>query len=365
MKARGGGASELSSSERSRALGAVLGFVLCLVAAEATSRRLLATGSFYRLVDLSGTLTGAAELEDRIRSLWRGRNTVPLLGDSVLGASALAEHRVGSPRLATLTAQLRARVTPRPVAPLSADGLLLPDLEGLAERLPDGVSSPAEALVLLNVRMFARRFEAGPKALSRDFLAPIGSSALVDARRSSPTEEERLAHRIDDGASRLLALFRLTRAASASWWFPSRKHAVQRLIEKALPSEDDPDLASATLRMTVAEYYAPRAWNGDSEAFRSLDRLLRGLAARGTRSIVVLAPQNPEFMAEVAATPFLADNRALLARRVAAALSGRGVFVDLADRLPAKDFLDHCHLTAEGNARAALEISALFGASSS
>lgn len=338
-----------------RAFGAIAGFCGCLVLAEAASRAAFATGALYGAVDLDGTLTSEAEIEDRLRSPARGRRPLLLLGDSVLGASALLEHGVPRARRRTLAAALRAALPDRSIVVASADGLLLPDLEGIADRAAR-LRPPADALVVLNFRMFASAFESGPGSRSRDFLAPSDVR-----RREARIDEEGLSRRLEETAFRFAALFRLTRAVNASWWMPSEKDVLQRALRIAAPASEDADLAEAALRLRVRDYYAPRDWSAESEAFRSLDRLVRRLAAEGTRVRVVLAPQNPDYLAESRGTPHLAANRALLANRVRSASGTTGAFADLADRFSSGAFLDHCHLGPDGNAALARDLAALLG----
>lgn len=338
-----------------RAFGAIAGFCGCLVLAEAASRAAFATGALYGTVDLDGTLTSEAEIEDRLRFAARGARPLLLLGDSVLGASALLEHGVPEARTRTLSAALRAAIPDRSIVGASADGLLLPDLEGIADRAAR-LRPPADAIVVLNFRMFAAPFESGPGSRSRDFLAPADAP-----RRETRLDEEGLSRRLEETASRFAALFRLTRAVKASWWRPSEKDVLQRALRIAAPASEDADLAEAALRLRVRDYYVPRHWSPDSEAFRSLDRLLGRLAAAGTRARVVLAPQNPEYLAEMRGTPYLAANRSLLANRVRAASGTDGAFADLADRFPPGAFLDHCHLGPDANAALARDLVALLG----
>jgi hypothetical protein len=112
--------------------------------------------------------------------------------------------------------------------------------------------------------------------------------------------------------------------------------------------------------LRLAVLYEDRDWNAASPAFVSLRRLLsrRAAAPRGF-TVVALVPQNP---AETAAMSpeRLAGNRALV-KRVVEDAGGR--FLDLVDAFPESAFLDHCHLTGEGNARLAAQLDAAVGVS--
>src|SRR6185369_8140463 len=151
-------------------LGAFLSFFGLLALVELFLRLSVPTGFWYRHYDFSGDMTSLAELRDRLELAAPKERRVLLLGDSVLGASALIEHRLPQARTQTLTCFLTTELNSRQQSALSlgSDGLLLPDLEGLTAEA--ATRPPERILLLLNVRMFARDFLQGPKALSRKFL---------------------------------------------------------------------------------------------------------------------------------------------------------------------------------------------------
>jgi hypothetical protein len=323
--------------------GALTGFLLLLGASEAFSRLAARSGLVYRRFDLSGALTSLPELQDRIR--WIGSHERPtvLLGDSILGASALSEHGVTDARRKTIPAFLAALEGPhgRFVQSLGADGLLLPDLEAIGREVAR--ARPEEVLLLLNFRMFSREFQDGAKAVSRDFLAPDQSRDMTQ--------------RLSARACEHWVLFRTALLLRPLWYFPTQRDFFRRLEAKLVEESVDHDLQEAALRLKVAPYYLD-AWEEPSLAFASLDRLLLGLLRSGTRVTVVLTPQNPEFV-EAGSPEVVSNNRRLLKAFLQAREAPALQYRDWSDRYPAGDFLDHCHLGVAGNGTYARDLARL------
>ncbi|MFN7986380.1 MAG: hypothetical protein U0529_02845 [Thermoanaerobaculia bacterium] len=353
MPGEGGGAAAIADREdagRSFALGALTSLAALLLLAELVCRSLLATGGLYRLVDASGSLTSVAEARARARAFAPG-DAVALLGDSVAGPTALLQHRVPGARGKTLTAELGRRLAPRGVLPLSADGMLLPDLEGLLESLDE---EPRDAVLLLNFRMFAAPYESPGAAASRDAFLPRGDVALRSARPAG----DRLGSRLYESAAAASPFFLVTQVLRARAFAPSRKDVLERVLARLLPAADDDDLAASVLRLRIAPIYEDRAWNASAPAFASLSRILA--RRRSARTLVALTPQNPVETASLSPER-LRSNRDLLRRAVEAGLGPAGRYLDLADALPEDAFLDHCHLTGQGNARVAEALASTLG----
>jgi hypothetical protein len=321
-------------------LSAAASFVVLLLAAEGASRLAVRTGFWYSRFDVAGAVTSLPELEDRVA--WAASRPRPLfvLGDSVLGASALLEHGAASPRKSTLAARLAEREAVRGshVESLAADGMLLDDLEAESRVLSDATSR-GRVLVVLNFRMFASEFLDARKSRSREFLAPQLHPSLETA--------------LPERAVRASALLRTSSMLQSLWYFPTRRDFFRRVAERVLGGDSDPEIQEAALRLKVAPYYRDR-WKLGSPPFAALASILRDLAAAGPVA-VVLTPQNPDFVED---TKLFAANRADLAEF----LRGQGTtahlveYRDWADKYPSERFLDHCHLTAEGNREYAAEL---------
>jgi len=351
--ASGGAAGGHGREGRAWALGALGSFLLLLIVSELFCRTLLGTGALYGLVDASGTLTSVAEVKARARA-FAGRQAVGLLGDSVAGVTALVQHRVPRARQRSLTAELDRRLTPRGVLPLSADGLLLPDVEGLLETLE---APPRDVILLLNFRMFARSWETEASAGSRDGLLPVAMAGPREAP-SAAAAKGRLDARLYESAAGASSLFLVTQVLRARLFVPTRKDAIERGLARLLPAAEDDDLAASVLRLRIAPIYEDRDWNPASPAFSSLGRILARRRSAG-RTLVALVPQNPSETAAIAPER-LQSNRDLLKRTVVNALGADSAWIDLSDAMPQDAFLDHCHLTGEGNARLAGTLAAAF-----
>jgi hypothetical protein len=327
--------------------GAAAGFLLLLLACEASSRSAARSGFWYRRFDFSGTLTSLPELRDRIRWARAHDSSLFLLGDSVLGASALVEHGATNARKKTVAAFL-AEIGDQKgwfVQSLGADGLLLADLEAIGREIRE---PPAQrVLLVLNFRMFSSEFQSPRKALSRDFLTPSLPDELRQLRRAEAgSVEARLAGRLSALACEHWFLFRTTQLLRTLWFFPTQLDFYRRMEGGLVGEGEDRDLQEAALRLKVASYYEDR-WDDSSVAFRTLGRLLEVLGKSATRTVVVLTPQNPDFV--TGSREVVERNRGLLERFVKERETASLTYHDWSARYPAGDFLDHCHLAAEAN----------------
>src|SRR5690349_21511634 len=84
-------------------MGACLAFFGFLLLSEILLRATVPTGFWYRHFDFSSDMTSLAELQDRIDYAAPEGHRIFLLGDSVLGGSALMEHRIPDAREKTLS----------------------------------------------------------------------------------------------------------------------------------------------------------------------------------------------------------------------------------------------------------------------
>jgi hypothetical protein len=337
-----------------------------LLAAELAMRLTVPQGFWYRHWDISGDLTSLPELRDRIRYSTSQR-PIFLLGDSVLGASALAEHRVADARSQTLSHQLTALLAAqgRPALSLGADGNLLTDLLALSTEMSP---QPGDrVLLLLNFRMFAKEFADGQKGLAHSFLAPDLPADIQSRVAPDPplSEEARLSDGLYDRMAQHWMLFRETQMLKTLWYYPSQKDFFQRLLEKAVGTNDTQnEIAEAALKQKIASYYLPYLWTPTALPESSLRRLLDLYANHQVKVMVILTPQNPKFLGSVVDKPSFQKNRAELAKFIKAYRNQGIQYQDWADRYAPDLFFDHCHLKPEGNDRYAKALAALLGAGS-
>ena len=321
--------------------GAVVAFVALLLLSEGVCRIALANGRLFRRVDVSGALTSRADVRDRLRS----EPDVVLLGDSVLGPTALHEHGERDPRRVSLARAFAAALGKgRTSVSLGADGLLPLDLAALSEEVAGAARPPARALVLVSYRMMSPQ-AAKDGGTSRAFLA-AGPPANLEARLSGG---------LFALATDRSALVRTAQVLKTLWFFPTRTDALQRALTPFVkPADDDADLREAALRMKVAAFYRGAPWSANLAARDGLGTVRDRFAKAGVGAVFVLTPQNFAFAGEVDADAVTRD------RAFVKDLLGPGAaFADYTDRYPEALFLDHCHLTAAGNQAFARDLVAL------
>ena len=342
--------------------GAALSFFGLLLLAEVFLRLTVPTGFWYRHFDVSGDMTSLAELKDRLRDESQAaldERPILLLGDSVLGASALLEHRLSEARIKTLSQFLRAQLQTEHVncISLGSDGLLLPDIEGLTTEFL--LHPPERVILFLNFRMFAKDFAEGPKAISRNFLL---SDLPLDIQKRlapdvPPSKESKLSDQLYTEMCKHWFLFRETQMLKTRLYYPSQKDFFQRLLERVVGrNETQVEIAEAALKQKIASYYQAYLWDKHRLPLESLRRVLDEWAERRVRVNVFLVPQNQKFMGNYLDKPSFEKNRKTLAAFLKP-YNKKGIhYDDWADQYPPAYFLDHCHLTPEGNEQFAKDI---------
>jgi hypothetical protein len=347
-------------------LGALVSFLGLVFLTEILLRLTVPSGFWYRHFDLTTDLTSLAEVRDRLRfgdlggvsrAYIPGRRVL-VLGDSVLGGSALTEHRVPGARQLTLGSDLKEILEDRGnhLVTLAADGALLPDLLALTtEAFPGGVNGPpppGQVLLLLNYRMFTQELASGPKALSRVFLKEDLPASFFPSLGKDPkrTEETDLSDRLYAFLCQHCFLFRETQMAKTLWYYPTQKDFFQHALESVLgaPNEDE-DLAEASLKLKIAPYYQAYRWPADGLPYQSLGLILQRLKGAGIPVKVVLTPQNPGFLGDYVDKPSFEANRKGLGRFMKDHAFPGLDYEDWSGLYPPSSFLDHCHLTPEGN----------------
>jgi hypothetical protein len=340
-------------------IGMFSSFFILLIVAELFCCFAARNGFWYDHFDLSGDMTSLPEIQDRLHYLSGKPRPVVLFGDSVLGASALMEHRVPEARSFSLSKLLKAQGQSSGLFCLSlaSDGLLLPDIEALTTELEK--TPPEKILLLLNFRMFAKVYAGGPDALSRKFLLNDLSPEFlsrVGAGCESPAES-RLSEGLYAWMCRTSAFFRDSQMLKTLWYYPSQKDFFQKLLERIMGApEGQEDLQEAALKLKVASYYQPNSWSPTDLPFACLKSAISRWEKKRIRVFVVLTPQNAKFLGERFDKPSFEANRKAVAAFFKINVSPLVAYQDWSLRYPPSLFLDHCHLTSEGNERYAKEL---------
>jgi hypothetical protein len=321
----------------------LIAFGTMLLVAEGACRWAITTGFLYSHMNPVVEVTSRPEVLDRLHWGASQKNPLYLFGDSVLGPTAMTQKRIPGARRFTLSRQvdLLAESNGACAVNLGSDGLLLPDIEALSQYLEKG--KPQSVLLLLNFRMFAPEFESGKTAYSRPFLS----------LRNPPPDS---ASRAESFLLRHWVLFRVTRLLRTLWYEPSQKDFFQRILENTLHLESDPDIQQAALVMKAASFYPSKSWDPQGAPLQSLDRVLQNLSRLHIPITVVLTPQNPTFLGKRFDRSSFTANRLTLRKLLQKHLGPDLQYLDWADRYPSQTFLDHCHLTPDGNAQLARDL---------
>lgn len=283
------------------------------------------TGSRLLRAPLGARLVSEPLLKQRLRALADpAPKTLLLLGDSVLWGSALRERGIRDWRTQTPgSAVAQALPADWRLVELSADGLMLPDLEALLER---GLAlKPAAVVLELNYRML------GPDAPhSRPWLDP-------QAKPGFDAEEALRRH---------WRLFRFGELASATLFDPSLKDVLSGVVDRIFGTEADEDGRQALLDLKLQPYYSSPAQADSHPALQALRRISTRLREAQVPAFVFLTPQNLERVEDLLDRPAYDANRKALAR------AAQGLrYADWSNRRPKQGaFLDHCHFDAAGNA---------------
>jgi hypothetical protein len=262
------------------------------------------------------------------------------------------EHRISKARELTLAKMLEQKMKDKGWNFLSmgSDGMLLPDMEAITH---ETIHNPPEKLVLLlNMRMFAKEFNHGSKGISRKFLlAEVDGATKRDLQSDLvETQESQLSDQLYDKLTRHWWLFRETQMLKTLWYYPSQKDFLQRVVEQWMGrSEIQATLAEAALKLKIAAWYQSYSWDRQGLPMVSLRRILDKWKQSGTSITVILTPQNAKFLGKAWDKASIDANSKLLAEVISEYTDAKLNFQDWSERYPSKLFLDHCHLTVNGN----------------
>lgn len=303
----------------------------------------------YKQFDVSGYTTSAYEAQDRIsyfRSI--GQNTA-VFGDSVLGASALLEHKIENARdkkLGKILAEQYNEISEKPLN-LGADGLLLPDISFLVDLVHK--ANFKKYIILINARMLADEFNTDEKAFFNANFA-LNSKIL----KSKTVLDEKIFNVITFTS----AGFRRLQQLRALWFLPNPESVYARTLENInnAPDTEDIDIKEAILREKVSSFYSNAVLKDASPSIIALGNILRTLSSKGSNTTIIITPQNPDFLTEDLFLKNLHDNIEKISALVKNTVAQNISFQSFAENYNPEMFLDHCHLTAEGNYQFAKDI---------
>lgn len=321
---------------RSLFLNGLAGCVSLLMLAELfcavlVQRYPLALGDFQKPEDLIYTVKASA-----------GKRPFGIcFGESVMHWKALASRGEANPKGKSVAAFFRALM--REAHPefiwvdACMDGSLAGDYEGLLSVLREQQLMPSAALVQVDYRFFSELHKK-ENFTSRKWLGPFlpqdgfVSQSMASSGMFRPIDRwvyANILYRSD-----LLLLF----SALAN---------ISEPLEK--PSTNPPD--SQDLRVRIAPYYSSSSLFAEGESIRRFEHFLDRLHALRVPTMIVFTPINYDFVGNSLNGPTYRANLAFLKQWFEARYGlDPGMRLLVIDReLPVSQFIDHCHLTAEGN----------------
>ena len=270
---------------------------------------------------------------------------IALLGDSVLGESVLAAHGVEDGGRWTVAAQMRELVHREAdvrIADLSLDGLLPGDLLAILLLLDERDQQGRVRLAVeLTPRYLSRAYRESEAAFSREYLRGV----------VEPVDEESLAAIVEDlGLSRhRLGLTTLREALPEASLAPGDVLAAKPATRE--PDEEPRGLRRAVHRGRVAPHFLETDPGEDNLQVGYLRRAGDLLSSASRETLFFVTPLNEEYLLPGADESPVIEAAVPLRRLVGAGEAGTSLrFLNFDDHVFTADaFLDHCHLTPQGN----------------
>ena len=294
----------------------------------------------YRFLDVTGYTTSIHEINDRLKYYRSLDTNVLLLGDSILGPSALLENVVDRSRDQTLTKFLQEELNPQNIKAVNfgADGLLLPDMATISQEVVKH-DFPL-TILLINMRMLSDVFNTPAKAFFNSNLA---------LNSTLETTEQAAGDVIFDTLAKSLVSFRRLQQLRSLWFMPNPESVFQRMIEQFSPVKDR-DFKEMTLRQKVSQFYQSKTPDNQDYFFVALNKILELYMKNNQSLLIVFSPQNPEFVYGRNIKELLNSKISAISNEVARYQTAKIKFTSYAEAYKRSDiFLDHCHLTPEGN----------------
>jgi hypothetical protein len=283
----------------------------------------------------------------------QGNPFVLVLGDSVMGSSAMENAGIPNAFSHTIPRRFEGLVKrvsdDATVTNLAMDGALAADYLGLLQLLTEHQLRPAATVIQVDYRVLSPLHdEEDTGNLSRPWLRPYVApwAGSVMPRDISAASSERP---IDGFIGRTILL------RSDAYLRLRNLHSGVLTAQSAPIAAANREQYAEILRMTVGRYYLNEKEITTSAAISTFQILMDRLRRLGIPTIVYLTPANPEFLGNQINRPVYAYNVNAFGewfrRRYGATSFLR--LVSLENIFTSSDFLDHCHLTAEANAKAA------------
>jgi hypothetical protein len=332
-----------------------LACAVALLVAEVLGTLALSSGF---LSDTRDEFRGPEDILALVKGRSAGRPYVLILGDSVMKNQALEKAGENAPREKTVPAYFERLLkisAPRfAVVDASMEGALAGDYNGIVRVLESHSMTPSAVVLQLDYRLFSKEHEQTGQ-LSRKWLKPYvdySSSGLKRPGANTRDAPERfIDSQVYSGLLLKSNLFLFLR--NGLWALEPSNRILKNLTKgsKGKAGSDDEAAGNAALKLLVAPYYQHSDAIVNSRAADILNRAIDSLSRAGVPVLLVFSPVNFDYLYPLINVSAYEANRAaygqLIQQRYADHSMVRLVFAD--GTVPQEHFLDHCHLTAEGN----------------
>jgi len=283
----------------------------------------------------------------------QGNPFVLVLGDSVMGSSAMESAGVADAYINAIPWQFERMLKPVSVnvtvTNLAMDGALVGDYLGLLQLLTEHQLRPAAAVIQVDYRLLSPLHDNEDRGnFSRAWLlpyvAPWTGLLTLPNRVISPSERP-----IDDIVGRSMLL------RSDAYLRLRNLHARFLAAQPAAIADANRGKHAEAVRLTVGRYYLNESDITAGATLSAFAALMDRLRSMAIPTVVCFTPANPGFLGDQLNQPVYAYNVHAFGewfrRRYGSTPFLR--LVSLENIFADADFLDHSHLTAAANARAA------------
>ena len=340
-------AAQLTAAEGVRYLVDV---ALCIVAV-LLAAELVATFAIRHVREVGGDITGVEDILLRANGPAQQGAYIALLGDSVVKDSALRRAIGRGAKHSTIAAyaaeDARRQLPTASIVDLGLDGALVNDFAGILSLLFSESAPPSAVIVQLDYRVLSPIHDE-EQNLSRQWLAPY-VPVVTPSASIGYTTPELLSRPIDERVHRALLRSRayvMLRSGRRSL----EASILDRLDAGRQPPDDTPTDLQA-LKLLVAPFYRTDRSLERSRVLPDLLRAIDAAVARGIPVLLCFTPANFDFLGDGANVPNYRANVGAAEAAIRATFGATGLvrWLSLEGEVPTRMFLDHCHLTADGN----------------
>jgi hypothetical protein len=283
----------------------------------------------------------------------QGNPFVLVLGDSVMGSSAMESAGVANAYIHAIPLQfermLRLISVDVTSTNLAMDGALVGDYLGLLQLLTEHQLRPAAAVIQVDYRLLSPLHDIEDRGnFSRawllPYIAPWAGLLTLPGRVISPSDRP-----LDDIIGRTLLLH------SDAYLRLRNLRSKILAAQSAAISNTNRNKHAEILRMTVGRYYLNETEITAGATLSAFAVLMDRLRSMAIPTIICFTPANPDFLGNQINSPVYAYNVHAFGEWFRRRYGSTPFLqlVSLENIFVSSDFIDHSHLTAAANAKAA------------